>query len=349
MERVQFSELSLKDPFFTSLKDDYEGFEDWFYRKNECEAYIQRKDNGELEAFLYLKIEEGVVTDVEPNLSGDRHLKVGTFKIDAHNTKLGEYFIQRIMRVAVFNQVNDVYVTIFEKHKGLVSLLTRYGFEKIGIKGNPTNPESVYIKSIPPLLGDDLCKCYPFIRTKGKNKYILSIYPEYHTPLFPDSILDTEQRDRDALIRDVSHTNSIHKIYLCKMDAVDQLEPGDILVIYRTNDGEGPAYYRSVATSICVVEEVRRPGNFDNLAEFISYTNAYSIFNRKTLTAFYNNRKTVVVKMTYNAAFNHRLINKELVEDVKLAPSYWGFFKLTDEQFKDIITRGRIDESLIVD
>ncbi len=65
------------------------------------------------------------------------------------------------------------------------------------------------------------------------------------------------------------------------MDGVEQLVPGDILVIYRTNDGQGPAYYRSVATSICVVEEVKRPSDFKNLNEFIKYTNAYSILMRK--------------------------------------------------------------------
>lgn len=53
--------------------------------------------------------------------------------------------------------------------------------------------------------------------------------------------------------------------------------------------------------------------------------------------------------MTYNAAFNHRIINKELVKEVKLNPEYWGFFSLTDEQFNDIIKRGKIDDSLIID
>lgn len=28
---------------------------------------------------------------------------------------------------------------------------------------------------------------------------------------------------------------------------------------------------------------------------------------------------------------------------------YWGFFQVTDEQFKDIIERGQVDESVIVD
>lgn len=53
--------------------------------------------------------------------------------------------------------------------------------------------------------------------------------------------------------------------------------------------------------------------------------------------------------MTYNAAFNRRVIRKELIEEVGLSPDiYWGFFELTDEQFNDIIIRGQIDESLII-
>ncbi|RGS46893.1 N-acetyltransferase, partial [Bacteroides xylanisolvens] len=35
----------------------------------------------------------------------------------------------------------------------------------------------------------------------------------YHTPLFPDSILDNEERDKSFLVRDIAYTNSIHKIY----------------------------------------------------------------------------------------------------------------------------------------
>ena len=30
---VKFKDLNLEDPFFDSLRDDYEGFNDWFERK----------------------------------------------------------------------------------------------------------------------------------------------------------------------------------------------------------------------------------------------------------------------------------------------------------------------------
>ena len=54
--------------------------------------------------------------------------------------------------------------------------------------------------------------------------------------------------------------------------------------------------------------------------------------------------------MTYNAAFNRRIIRKELIEEVSISrDAYWGFLQLTDEQFNYFIERGQIDESLIID
>lgn len=57
------------------------------------------------------------------------------------------------------------------------------------------------------------------------------IYPKYHSIMFPDSILTTENKN---IITDVSYTNSIHKIYVCTMEQVENLKYGDIVVLYRT-------------------------------------------------------------------------------------------------------------------
>ena len=52
----------------------------------------------------------------------------------------------------------------------------------------------------------------------------------------------------------------------------------------------------------------------------------------------------------YNVAFNRRITRNELIQEVGLSEGeYWGFFQVTDEQFKDIIERGQVDESVIVD
>ena len=115
MKLVKFKEVNLDDPFFDSLKADYKGFEEWFGRKSDNDAYIQKKNDGSLQAFLYLKIEDEAITDVIPNFPEAKRLKVGTFKIEAHNTKLGERFVRMIMYHALYEKVEEIYVTIFEK------------------------------------------------------------------------------------------------------------------------------------------------------------------------------------------------------------------------------------------
>lgn len=58
----------------------------------------------------------------------------------------------------------------------------------------------------------------------------------------------------------------------------------------------------------------------------------------------------VVIKMTYNAAFDRRVTRNELIEQVGLdGNEYWGFFQITDEQFNNINSRGKINESIIID
>ena len=77
MELVKFKEVNLEDPFFDSLKADYKGFEEWFGRKSDNDAYIQKKNDSSLQAFLYLKIEDEAITDVIPNFPEAKRLKVG--------------------------------------------------------------------------------------------------------------------------------------------------------------------------------------------------------------------------------------------------------------------------------
>lgn len=64
----------------------------------------------------------------------------------------------------------------------------------------------------------DINRDFPFVDISIAKKYLLSIYPKYHSIMFPDSILTTENKN---IITDVSYTNSIHKIYVCAMEQVE--------------------------------------------------------------------------------------------------------------------------------
>ena len=340
-----FADIDLNDTFFDSLKEDYPGFEAWFQKKSEnnSKAYVQYTENN-LQAFLYLKDESGEeLTDVTPMRPACNRLKVGTFKIDAHNTKLGERFVKKIMDTALFKKAEEIYVTIFPKHDGLIRILQRYGFNEEGKKGD----EIVLVKNMRAITGDIL-KDYPLIKTIDKRKFLLSIYPKYHTQMFPDSILRNEESLKYELVKDNSYTNSIHKIYLCFMPDTAQLQRGDIIAIYRTKDDKGAARYRSVITSVCQIEEVKTNKDFANVEEFLSYTNFYSIFNPEELKQWYRQKNCYVLKMTYNIALTKRVTNGYMVDELKMAPQYWGFFQLTDEQFDAILKKGEVDESVII-
>lgn len=339
----KFSDIELGDSFFDSLKSDYPGFEEWFSRKAEegRKAYVQYT-NDKLQAFLFLKNESGdPLDDITPQRPACRRLKVGTFKIDAHNTRLGERFVKKIMDTSLYMRAEEIYVTTFPKHSGLINLLQKYGFVEKGKKGD----EIVLIKNMCTLSGDIL-KDYPLLTTKQNRKFVLSIYPEYHTRMFPDSILRNE--DRYELIRDVSYTNSIEKIYLCSMYSASHLQKGDLLAIYRTTDWNGFAHYRSVITSVCQVEEVKKKDDFKSFEDFVRYTNYYSVFSHDEISKIFENPNCMSIKMTYNIALSRRVTKQYMVESLRINPKYWGFFQLTDEQFDAILKKGEADESIII-
>src|SRR5690606_6418360 len=97
MDLLPFKEINIDDPFFDSLKSDYKEFKSWFSKKSESNAYVSYDDAGSIQAVLYLKVEDGAVTDVAPNLSKLKWLKVGTFKVNPHGTRLGERFIKKYL------------------------------------------------------------------------------------------------------------------------------------------------------------------------------------------------------------------------------------------------------------
>lgn len=348
----RFSDLDLSQPFFDNLKQDYPGFCDWFNKKSlsgeTATVYFQ---NGEIKDFLYLKVEDEALSlneGFDPPFPQKKRLKVGTFKIEARGTRRGERFMKRILDYAIGQGIEEVYVTIFPKHTALISLFNRYGFVEVSKKyHSPDSYELVLMKSFQRITGDIL-KDYPKIHTKGVAKYLLSIYPKYHTRLFPDSILNNESKY--DLISDLSPTNSIHKIYVCFMPDVTLMKKGDIVVIYRTTDIPGRAYYRSVVTSVCVVEEVLKKSDFKDSFDFINQTNKYSIFSDSDLRLWYRKPNVYIVKLTYNVALTKRVTREYLINEAGMDPNaYWGVMNISDGQFCSIIKAGQANEDYFID
>lgn len=347
VQKLKFGKIDLNDTFFNSLKEDYAGFDKWFIKKYDEEAYITiNSNNGMLLSFLYLKVEDENenYSNINPQFSPKRRLKIGTFKVISNGFRLGERFVKIIFDNALKNHVQEIYVTIYDKRpeqRRLIDLLEQWGFVLWGTKGEG---ELVYVRDFSPRFDiGNLKACFPYI-SKGKNAYIVPILPEYHTELLPDSILKTESPEE--FIEDFPHRNCINKVYVSRA-----MEPypgvGDILVFYRTG-----GYYKSVVTTVGEVLEVKT--DFQDENDFILYCRKKSVYPEQALREMwrYSTRKPFVVNFLYAYSFPHRINMKELI-DLKVltgindAPR--GFKPITKEQFEIILKETRSDESFIID
>lgn len=346
-----FREIDLADPFFDSLKAAYPEFSTWYNKKAAAgeQAYVFFFEDGRVADFLYMKIETEEVSDVEPVLPAKRRLKVGTFKILPRHTRRGERFMKKIMDTAMAQDVDEVYVTIFptEELQYLIRLFERFGFYHRADKPHEgRESEWVMVKDMRAVKGTVLAD-YPRMRTSGRRKWMLGIYPQWHTPLFPDSILNNESYD---MVKDCTPTNGIYKIYISWNSECAKMVPEDLVVIYRTKDEQGSAKYRSVVTTVCTVYEVKKWRDFKNEDEFLKYTQ-YSVFEETDLKRWYkNNWNLVVIKMLYNVAFSKRVNRKALLDNGALDENARvSLLSLSDEQFKKIIELGQANERYFID
>lgn len=344
---TKFRELSIADPFFDSLKASYPTtFEDWFVKKAGEDVYVVVEGSKHLSGMIYLKGESGPVDDVSPALPSGNWLKVGTLKVEGRGTKLGERILKKILDTAIAGGMTGIYVTVFELHSDLIRLFEKYGFSKHATKASVDGIELVLVRRLDEFSGD-IISDYPFIRTSGRKAWLLAVYPEYHSQLLPDSILKNEPLE---IVRDVSHTNTIHKAYIGRVP-LNRMARGDIVVIYRTTDHQGPAFYRSVASSLCVVEEVRSKKDFTSATDFVAYAKPHSVFSREELSnQFETSNRLYIAKMTYNIAFQRRITRGRLLEEAGVSEQpRWDLRELTTAQLQDIIRMGNVDARLIID
>jgi hypothetical protein len=349
VKKELFGNIDLSDHFFDSFKEDYDGFEKWFARKSEETAYVCRIADA-IVAFLYLKIEgrEEPYYDIEPAFHPSRKLKIGTFKVTLNGFKLGERFLKIVFDNAVRNRVEEIYVTGFDRRpeqERLLSLLEDFGFQRYGVKHNPHEDELVYVRPMHKAFTPDAPKLtYPFFTATGR-VFIVPIYPEYHTNLFPDSILKTESPA--DFTENEPHRNAISKVYVSRSHFRD-LKTGDIIVFYRTG-----GYYASVITTIGIVEGLAT--NIRNEDQFVRMCRMRSVFTDDELRRQWRyspHGRPFVVNFLYDYSFPKRINMKRLIEcgiikDVNSAPR--GFEPIPIDKFRLILKETNTDEGIVVD
>ena len=349
VKKVHFGDIDLNDSFFDSFKLDYVGFEKWYRCKNDEFVYVCQNNNKVL-AFLYLKIEntDEPYSKITPQLSPKRRLKIGTFKVILNGFKLGERFLKIVFDNAIEQNVEEIYVTIFNKsleQQRLIYLFERYGFKYFGKNTTSSGIESVYTREILKTNISDYPKhYYPFIKKKSRT-FLVPIYEKYHTELFPDSILRTESPL--DFVENEPWRNAISKVYISRSINRDIL-PNDNLIFYRTG-----GYYKSVVTTIGVVEDITT--NIKSYQEFKDCCGKRSVFTEAELLEQwkYNTfSRPFVVRFLYCYSFPHRinlqkLIEIGVIEDISSAPR--GFQLISSKDFDNILRETQTNARIIID
>lgn len=350
VKKEYFGNINLDDEFFTSLKEDYKGFVDWFNNKSDEIAYICKSEK-KLTALLYLKNEDEnePYPDIIPKFTLKKRLKIGSFKVDLKGVRMGERFLKIIFDNALQYSVDEIYVTIFPKRieqERLINLLNNFGFIYHGTKETENGTEDVYTRDFSKIISDLSPKqTYPYF-SKNTQKFIVPIKPEYHTELLPDSILHNESpmdfTDNEP------HRNAISKVYVSKSINRD-LKIGDLIIFYRTG-----GYYKSVITTIGVVESINK--SIKDEEEFCRLCKKRSVFTEDELRSQWRSssqyNRPFIVKFLYTFSFPNRinmsrLIDLGIIKDVTSAPR--GFEKISDEHFNIIMEETGSNDNLIVD
>ena len=350
VRKEYFGKIDLNDPFFESFKNDYIGFDKWFNKKADEIAYVCSSEDGHILAFLFVKIEDQneSYSDMAPQFAPKRRLKIGTFKVISNGYKLGERFLKIVFDNALLFNVEEIYVTIFnntEDQERLIHLLLDWGFHLHGHKNSASGEELVFVRDFTPSANTaNPCFTYPYF-SDHQRKFIVPIYPEYHTELFPDSILRTES-PKDY-VENRPNRNAISKVYISR-SIERNLSAGDVIVFYRTQYN-GPAFYTSVATTIGVVQSVIL--NIKSLEEFIQLCRKRSVFTDDELALHWNHNPRnhpFVVNFLYTYSFPRRLNLEKLLElgIIKQAPR--GFEPLSDIGFQKLLENSDADQRLVI-
>jgi hypothetical protein len=349
VKKEHFGNIDCNDLFFDSFRTDYEEFNQWFNKKADEVAYICRSENSKIIAFLYVK-KEGVdenYNDIEPAFTPKKRLKIGTLKVNSNGYKIGERFLKIIFDNALQFHVDEIYVTLFKyslEQNRLTALLIDWGFREYGVKKTNNGAEKVLVRDFRPYTDNvNPILSYPYINSEAR-KFIVPIYPEYHTELFPDSILRTESPLN--FVENAPHRNAIQKVFISRSIFRDLL-PGDIVVFYRTG-----GKYKGVVTTIGVVDSV--VNNIRSVDDFIRLCRKRSVFNDAELKEqwdFKPRYRPFVVNFLYVYSFPKRpnlnqLIDLKIIKDISSAPR--GFEQISDDHFKKILKVSESNENFII-
>jgi len=347
----KFSEVNLDDPFFDSLKADYEEFPGWFKKKGDAgENALVFYDEYGVGAFVYLKRENEAIELIDKTLPAIPRVKIGTLRLAERfrGMRLGEGALGVSLWKWRDDKVEDIYVTVFEKHSELISLFERFGFACVG---KNSRGESIYLKSRKKIDYSDPYKSFPFIRANFNKAGLIPIFEKFHDRLFPYSELKIRKREME----EETAGNGVTKVYIGTPYTAMHYEINEPVGIYRIYEGDTGKTYKSAVTSYCTITKmdvIKNNGKATiSLADFISSAGNKTVFTPDELAAIYAQNNVVMLELVYNGFFGkgHNVIHKDLKEKGLFASHPYNL-DYNKDQFIKILEMGDVDvQNVIID
>lgn len=352
----KFSDIDLSDPFFESLKSDYQGsdktteFNTWFKNKaKEGRTALVFDDDSGLGAFIAIKPESEKIELDELTLPSIQRLKICTFLIAPRfrGQRLGEGALGLVLWKWQDYGYEEVYLTVYDSHQDLIGQLKKFGFISAGHRDG----ESVYIKNRRNIDYSDPYKSFPFINPDFDESGYLVVNDYFHDTLFPYSEL--KRNSLPKVILDVS--NGLSKIYLGSPISPLGFKAGDPVFIYRKYNGAGSTGYNSCITTFCMVKAihtVKENGKYImSYDEYLKIIRNKSVYQPLELEMRYNNDKNlVIIELVYYGFFGGgNNINWIWLKN----NDCWGnshpmTVKLSHQQFNKILQEGNINVSNVI-
>ena len=268
--------LRRDDPIFDSLRVDYPGFDQWFGNASQAgrQAWVIESPAGEYAGICIWK------SDDDEFRLGGKVMKLSTFKVSEgyRGRRYGELLLKTTFNELHANRYNHVWLTVFERHTALITMLEDFGFER---RSDETAlGELVMLKPLTPTdraTRDHFAYHSQFgppavdLSLDG-GAYVIPIRPRYHDRLFPD-----HPREPARLLQDDDpFGNALRKAYLSR-SPIAPLPRGATILFYRSEDWQA-------ITAVGVVEESRRSDNPSDIAAFAGQRTVYSYEEIETMT-----------------------------------------------------------------
>lgn len=339
LKQLPVHNLDIKDPIFSSVKEEYPEFEQWWKKisREGRYAWVYFKDDGYLGAILIPKIENEAI-DSDPPLPAKNRVKISTIKVSSTGYKIGELFVKMSIEFAIRNDIHEIYLTHFTRPQDdLVNLIEDFGFYKIAKK----NGEDIFIKKLVP--DEDLelpieiaKRFYPsFYDGRKVRKFIVPIRPEYHNKLF------TESQWRQPFLFEyrepIIEGNTIKKAYLCH-SKIRKLSKGDILLFYRSID-------EKKLTSLGVIE--RLYNDVKDPDTILRYVGKRTVYTRSEVEEIAK-KPTKIILFKWHFHFENRLALSYLLGNNILSGPPQSIVEISHEKYQKIKNAGGIREHFTV-